>query len=119
MSTFKKAQQWHRNHQWGDVAERIVDDEGGKFHRQLVQDVAPAIDHNTKVRNDTNGWLPDRSARKVGSIPVTIVHDKIRQWEKEGRLKAGDPDYGLRLNNLLKDMLRDRDYAKFRTTENV
>lgn len=110
---------WKRHTQWDDVAERYVDGEGSLYHRHFVQDVEPAIDHSTQVRNDTNGWLPDRSARKVGSIPVTIVWDKIREWEAQGELVRGDPGYSMRLNHLLKNLLRDRDYSKFRTTENV
>ena len=110
---------WERHYQAPDVAVRRVDGEGYKFHRQYVQDVEPAIDENTRVRNETNGWLPDRSARKVGSIPVTIVHDWIRQWTLEGRLVMGDPTYSSRLNQLLKEKLKDRDFAKFRTTEHV
>ena len=110
---------WDRHHQYDDVAVRVVDGDGHKFHQQFVQDIQPAIDHNTAVRNETNGWLPDRSARKVGSIPVTIVHDKIREWTINGELVLGDPSYSSRLNMLLKDLLRDRDYSKFRTTERV
>lgn len=110
---------WEKHDQWDDVATRLVDGDGMKFHRQYVQDVQPGIDHNTQVRNETNGWLPDRSARKCGSIPVTIVYDKIREWHADGRLQRGDPSYSLQLNELLKDMLRDRDYSKFRTTEKI
>lgn len=110
---------WQKSSVAPDVMMRFIDGDGYKFHRQYTQDAEPLIDHNTRVRNETNGWLPDRSARKVGSIPVTIVHDKIAQWERDGRLKRGDPAYGQALNGLLKEMLRDRDYAKFRTTDHV
>lgn len=118
---FRQAQQWHRHHQWGDVAQRIVDDEGYTFHRQFVQNVEPIIDANTRIRNEANGRVAasETGARKVGSIPVTIVYDKIRKWHAEGRLDRADPGYSMRLNELLKNMLRDRDYAKFRTTEHV
>ena len=110
---------WHQIGHFHDVAERALDGDGKKIHRQFVQDVEPAIDHNTKVRNETNGWLPDRSARKVGSIPVTLVHDWIRDWTAKGELVMGDPSYGQRLNHLLKEKLKDRDFAKFRTTDHV
>lgn len=109
-----------RHWQWADVGVRVFDGDGNLFHRQYTQDVEPAIDANTRVRNETNGWNADRTVRKVGSIPVTVVYDKIREWHREGRLPdRGHPMYSRVLNDLLKDMLRDRDYAKFRTTENV
>lgn len=111
--------QWHKHYQWDDVVLRRLDGDGYQWHTQYRQDVEPCIDHNTKVRNETNGWLPDRSARKVGSIPVTVVYDKIREWERTGELKRGEAGYGMRLNQKLKELLKDRDYAKFRTTEKV
>jgi hypothetical protein len=115
---FKQAQQWKRHAQWGDVAERIVDDEGTKFHRQFVQDVAPVIDQNTRIRNETNGRVA--GGRKLGSIPVTIVWDKIREWQSEGSLPPhGNPFFSSMLNEKLKDLLKDRDYSKFRTVDNV
>lgn len=111
---------WRIHDQAPDVRTRFVDGDGTTFHRQFVQDVEPAIDANTRERNETNGWSPDRQKRKVGSIPVSIVWEKQREWERKGLLpKPGDPLYGYTLNRLLKDLLRDRDYAKFRTTERV
>ena len=110
---------WHQDYQHADVSVRVLDGEGNNFHRQYTQDAEPIIDHNTAVRNETNGWLPDGSARKVGAIPVTIVHDWIRDWTIKGELVLGDPTYGPRLNHLLKEKLKDRDFAKFRTTEHV
>jgi len=111
---------WRRHEQAADVATRFVDGEGKTFHRQFVQDVEPLVDQNTRIRNETNGWSADRSKRKVGSVPVTIVWDKMREWERKGLLPApGTPGYGHTLNRLLVDLLRDRDYSKFRTTEHV
>lgn len=111
---------WRVHEQGPDVRTRYVDGEGRLFHRQFVQDVQPAVDANTRERNETNGWSADRSKRKIGSLPVTIVWDKIREWERKGLLPPpGSPLYGNTLNRLLVDMLRDRDYSKFRTTERV
>jgi len=111
---------WRVHEQGPDIRTRFVDGDGTKFHRQFVQDVQPAIDENARVRNETNGWSADRSKRKVGSLPVTIVWDKIREWERQGLLPApGSPEYGHTLNRLLVNLLRDRDYSKFRTTEHV
>lgn len=111
---------WRRHGQAPDVAVRFVDGDGTLFHQQYVQDIAPAIDENTRIRNETNGWSADRSKRKVGSIPVSIVWDKVREWQARGELPPRDnPLFGHMLNEKLKDLLRDRDYAKFRTTERV
>jgi len=117
LSEFRKAQRWQRHHQFHDVAERIVDDEGTKFHRHWVQDVEPIIDANTRVRNETNGIEPGR--RKIGSIPTSIAYDWIRKWIAQGVLDPQDPTYSMRLNELLKEKLKDRDFAKFRTTDHV
>ena len=111
---------WRRHEQAPDVALRFVDGEGKLIHRQFVQDVEPAIDANTRERNETNGWAPDRQSRKVGSVPVSIVWDKIREWQNKGELPARtDPLFSALLNRKLVEMLRDRDYSKFRTTDRV
>ena len=112
---------WRRHANAPDVSVRFVDGEGTRFYKQYVQhDVEPLLDHNTRVRNDTNGFLPDRSARKVGSIPVTVVWDKVREWQRMGELPPHDnPLFSPMLNEKLKELLKDRDYSKFRTTENV
>lgn len=111
---------WRTHEQGADIKTRFVDGEGTKFHRQFVQDVEPLVDENTRIRNETNGWSADRSRRKIGSVPVTIVWSKIREWEAKGLLPpAGSPNYGHTLNRLLVEMLRDSDYSKFRTTERV
>lgn len=112
-NAFKEAQKWQRR--WDGVGVRIVDDDGMKYHRQFVQDVEPIINNNTRIRNETNGKVGE--GRRVGSIPTTIVYDKIREWTAQGRLDPNAPTYSLKLNNLLKELLRDRDYAKFRTTD--
>lgn len=112
--------QWRKSTLGDDIFERTIDGEGYTFHRQYTQDAQPLIDHNTAVRNETGGWNADRTARKVGSVPVTIVYDKIREWTAQGKLPARtDPAYSHTLNRLLVDLLRDRDYAKFRTTDRV
>lgn len=116
----RSMEQWRPHATLPGVMERyIADDAEGKIHRQKVQDVAPAIAEAARVRNDTGGWSADRHRRQIGEIPATIVYDKITQWHREGRLIMGSPDYGMRLNELLKELLRDRDYAKFRTAENI
>lgn len=112
---------WRRHSNAPDVATRFVDGDGTTFARQFVQrDIEPLIDENTRVRNETNGWTPNRQSRKVGSIPVTVVWDKVREWQRMGELPPhGNPLFSPMLNEKLKELLKDRDYSKFRTTENV
>ena len=108
-------QQWKPHAALHGVYERYVDGFANdtEFHRQKVQDVAPIIDFNTTVRNETNGATPE-GGRHVGRIPATIYYDWIAEWEREGKIGPGNMSG---LNDLLLGRLRDRDYAKFRTTD--
>jgi hypothetical protein len=111
---------WRRHDNAPDVAVRFVDADGTKFHQQYVQDIEPIVDANTRERNETGGWAIDRSKRKVGSVPVSVVWDKIREWQRRGELPPhGNPLFSSMLNQKLVEMLRDRDYAKFRTVDRV
>lgn len=111
---------WHRHGNAPDVAMRYIDGDGKLIHTQFHQDVEPLIEENTRERNETGGWSEDRSRRKIGSIPVSIVWEKEREWEAKGLLPARtDSMYGHALNHLLVELLRDRDYEKFRTVERV
>jgi hypothetical protein len=97
------------------VAERFID--GGandtQFYRQKVQDVAPIINAASRIRNETNGATPE-GGRHVGRIPATVYYDWIEEWALQGKVGPGNMSG---LNDLLLGRLRDRDYAKFRTTD--
>lgn len=111
---------WRRHENAPDVAVRYIDGDGRLFHEQYVQDVEPIIEQNTALRNYNGGWAPDRSKRKVGTLPVTIVWDKIREWQAKGELPAhGTPGFSKELNRKLVELLKDRDYSKFRTVDRV
>lgn len=97
------------------VYERYVDGFANdtEFHRQKVQDIAPIIDFNTRVRNETNGKTPE-GGRHVGRIPATIYYDWVAEWTREGKIGPGNMSP---LNDLLLGRLRNRDFAKFRATD--
>lgn len=94
------------------VAERYIDGDGDTFYRQKVQDVAPILAFNSKVRNETNGATPG-GGRHVGRIPATVYYEWVAEWEREGKIAPGNMSG---LNDLLLARLRDRDYSKFKTT---
>jgi len=106
---------WKPHSALNGVYERYVDGFANdtEFHRQKVQDVAPIIDFNTRVRNETNG-ATQGGGRHVGRIPATVYYDWVAEWTKKGLVGPGNMSG---LNDLLVARLRDADFAKFRTTD--
>ncbi len=96
------------------VFERYIDGfaNDDEFHRQKVQDIAPILDFNSRVRNETNGATPG-GGRHVARIPATIYYDWVAEWTKKGLVGPGNM---AGLNDLLLTRLRDPDYSKFKTT---
>ena len=47
---------------------------------ERVQDVEPILEHNKRLYTMNDGYSPDRTLRRVASIPNTV----IEQWMKEG-----------------------------------
>lgn len=105
---------WHKHANFDDVAQRYFEQDG-TLYRQKVQDIEPAVDANTRERNDTGGWTAGRKMRKAASIPASLYYDWIVQWQKEGLLPdMTHPEFSTMANNLCLKRVKDGDYSKFR-----
>jgi len=104
---------WKPHSNLDGVFERYIPGDGNKFHRQKVQDVAPILEHNTRVRNETNGRTKG-GGRMVASIPATVYYDWIAEWTRKGLIGPGNMSG---VNDLLIKRIRDRDFSKFRMTD--
>lgn len=109
-------ERWYRHPNLPDVAVRYVDGFANDttFARQKVQDIAPIVSQNTRERYETQGWNAGRTMRKAASIPSTVYYDWIAEWQREGKLVLGDPEFGSKANELCLKRVRDMEYNKFR-----
>lgn len=100
-----------------DIKEIHLDGHHGdnEIRRVLQQDIEPIVDANTRERNETGGWNRERTMQKVGSIPATVYYDWIAEWQRQGKIALGDPNFSREVNRLCAARLRDSDYSKFRT----
>lgn len=73
------------------------------------QDVDPILDANMAMRNHNDGYSPSRELRRVGSIPVHLIH----KWKLEEGWDAFDPDHAEKLRQKLNDL----DFIKLRTAD--
>ena len=62
---------WHRHSNFGDVAQRYVEQDG-TLYRQKVQDIEPIVDAATHERNSTGGWTENRKMRKAATVPASL-----------------------------------------------
>lgn len=105
---------WHQHGNFDDVAQRYFEQDG-VLHRQKVQDIEPAIDANTRERNETGGWTRQRTMRKAASIPATVYYDWIVEWQRRGDLPdMTHPEFHTKANELCLKRVKDGDYGKFR-----
>lgn len=108
------ATEWQKHGNFEDVAQRYIFDDD-KIVRHNVQDIEPAIDANTRLRNETGGWTEGRRMRKAASIPATVYYDWIVEWQREGLLPdMTHPEFSQMANALCLKRVRDGDYSKFR-----
>lgn len=84
------------------------------FGREMVQDIEPGIDAATRERNETQGWNTGRTARKAASIPAIVYYDWVAEWERQGLLTIGDPEFERKANDLCLKRVRDSDFSKFK-----
>ena len=107
-------ERWKPHGSLHGVYERYIDGYANDdtFHRQKVQDIAPILDYNSRVRNETNGATKE-GGRHVGRIPATVYYDWVKEWTGKGLVGPGNM---AGLNDLLLARLRDPDYSKFTTT---
>ena len=94
------------------VAERWLADDG-RIIRQKYQDAQPTIDRLQKVRSATNGRTPG-GGQYIGSIPMTLYHQWLSEWTRQGKIAPGNMDA---VNDLLVAKLRDGDFSKLRATD--
>lgn len=65
-----------------------IDHAGKALIEERMQDVAPVLDANKRLFNDSDGYSPSREMRRVASIPLIVVE----QWMKEG-VDVFNPDH--------------------------
>ena len=82
--------------------------EDDKLIMEHKQDVAPILENNKLRRLNTDGYSPTGDTRFVGSIPMVVVEE----WMKEG-INIFDPNDTPKIIQ----RLNDGDYAAFRTSE--
>lgn len=103
---------WRRHSNLPDVAERHIATDNG-WARQKVQDVAPTIEGNRRIRNETGGRTQG-GGELVGRVPATVYYDWVKEWTAKGLIGPGHMDA---LNDLLIERLADSDFSKFRTAD--
>lgn len=75
-----------------------------------VQDVEPILDRNKRLSTDGDGYSESRELRRVGSIPLVVVE----QWMREG-VDVFNPDHVPEV----KRRLNSSDWAFLRTSGGV
>lgn len=90
-----------------DVKETLLFDNDGLIHRIKTQDVEPVLEEVKAKRDFNNGYSKSRNSRHLASIPMTIWFDWLQQYGKSFYQDEV----------LLRRLLRDAGYAKFRVSE--
>lgn len=84
--------------------EEFYVDEKGNVIKKVSEDVEPIIEQAKAIRNNTdNGFSPERNLRHIGTIPLIILD----QWIREG--------VDLRDSKAVKKRLNE--FNKFRTVD--
>ena len=74
--------------------------DGNTFQIHEVQDVRPILEHNKAMANeDHKGWTKSRDMRKVGSIPLSVIH----KWRVEKGIDVFNRDHWPAVARLLND----------------
>ncbi len=95
------------------VPQRIESFEDGKLFIKNVQDIEPVLDENAYARNHqgNNGYGKSRVWRKIGSIPMIVVEQILR--EKGVNILDGSPEADKYIRKFLDDNY------KFRTVDKI
>lgn len=59
----------------------------GSIHAEAHADVEPILDNNKAMATHNDGYTPDRSMRRVASIPMIVLH----KWQVEEGWDPFDP----------------------------
>jgi hypothetical protein len=106
---------WRPHARFQGVKERYINDDDYGIVRHLQQDAEPVIDAVTRERNETGGWNADRTMKKVASVPAIVYYDWVAEWQMKGMLPPHHhPEFSRMCNELVRQRVRDGDYAKFR-----
>ena len=73
------------------------------------EDVEPVIERNHAMATHNDGWNPDKSMRRVGSIPQTL----LTEWRNNKGINLTDPNHF----DELRKLMNDSDYRKLRSAE--
>lgn len=84
----------------------IRDNEDGTTTVGCEQDVSAILDHNHAMATEDDGWSPDKTFRRVASIPFVVLED----WKNLG-FDWRDPDGAKWVMN----QLNSNEYYKLRT----
>lgn len=95
------------------VPRRVESFEDGKLFIKNVQDIEPVLDENAYARNHqgNNGFGKSRVWRKIGSIPMIMVEQILR--EKGVNILDGSPEADKYIRKFLDDNY------KFRTVDKI
>lgn len=75
------------------------------------QEVDHVLDHNKAQATENDGYSPDRSMRRVASIPMAL----IQKWKEEEGWDAFDPEHA----DKLAQKLNSNEYLHLRTAPGV
>lgn len=91
------------------VEHRILKDEAGVCHDVATQENDPTLDRNRAMATHNDGYTPDRTMRRVASIPLTLV----LKWKLEEGWDAFNPHHA----HKLAQKLNDPQYLYLRTAD--
>ena len=98
----------------GLISDTFIETDKGVVHERKV-DHKTILDHNKKLYTQNDGYSPDRSLKRIASIPAIV----LEVWAKEYN---GDQNNGNWFalpkdvqTKILKEKLNSSDYRYFRT----
>tara|TARA_A100001391_G_scaffold193423_1_gene168666 strand:- start:147 stop:485 length:339 start_codon:yes stop_codon:yes gene_type:complete len=99
----------------GLVTETFHESDKGIVHQRTINH-SPILEHNKKLYNQNDGYSPDRSLKRIASVPAIV----LEIWAKEYN---GDQNKGNWFElpkdvqtKILKEKLNSSDYKYFRTS---
>ena len=93
----------------GILEETYVDSDTGLLREVISQPITGILDNNTALRNLNNGYSPEKTFKRVASIPIVLAE----QWKRELGIDVMDRLQWPRV----KKLLEDADFMKLRTAD--